>query len=202
MLLAVFATTSLVPTVRLAPAAPVLRVPAPPVASGVIAGLAPAFGSYADIWLPTLLSVGVPDFLLHWGHGAAMTTVLFAMGGYGTYLGWQTRLGNGDDVLPLNLGKPSRQMHSLLMSGALFFFLLGGQGGFVLLRGQGQEILQSAHSSTAVLGLALLLTQAVLGKTMGDSEMGRSVHAYLGSATMLALVVHAYNGLQLGTSFS
>jgi hypothetical protein len=36
---------------------------------------------------------------------------------------------------------------------------------------------------------------------MGGSEIGRTVHAYLGSATLLCLVAHAYNGLQLGLSF-
>ena len=36
---------------------------------------------------------------------------------------------------------------------------------------------------------------------MGGSELGRTAHAYLGSATLLALVVHAVNGLNLGLSF-
>ena len=87
------------------------------------------------------------------------------------------------------------------MGAALFFFLLGGQGGLVLLATAGQPILQSAHSSTAVISLGLLLAQATLGVTMGGSELKRSVHAYLGSATMLALFVHAYFGFNLGQSF-
>jgi len=179
----------------------VTRTSSPIASILALEAIEPAFSSYAAIWTPLLASFGAPDFLLHWGHGAAMSTVLFSMGGYGTYLGWQTRLGNGEDVLPLNLGKPSREMHSLLMQGALFFFLLGGQGGFVLLALQGQPILASNHSSTAVIGLALLFAQAVLGKTMGDSEVGRTIHAFLGSFTMLALVAHAAYGLQLGLSF-
>jgi hypothetical protein len=137
------------------------RAPAPVASAGILAldGLVPAFEAYSDIWTPALFSLGVPDFILHWGHGAAMFTVLAAMGGYGTYLGWQTRLGNGDDVLPLNLGKPNRAMHSTLMPVMVLMFLLGGQGGFVLLRGQGQPILESPHASTAVIGLSLLFLQ-------------------------------------------
>ena len=134
-----------------------------------------------------------------------MTTVLSIMGLYGAYLGWQIRLGSGEDVLPLNLGKPNGEMHQLLMPHGrrLFFFLLGGQGGFVLLALQGQPFLQSAHSSTAVIGLSLLIAQATIGKLMGGSSLGRagrSVHAYLGSGTMLAFF-HAFYGLQLGLSF-
>ena len=71
----------------------------------------------------------------------------------------------------------------------------------MLLATAGQPILASAHSSTAVIGVGLLLAQAGLGATMGGSELGRTVHAYLGSATLLALVAHAYNGLTLGLSF-
>merc|ERR1719152_188991 len=123
------------------------------------------------------------------------------MGGYGAFLGWQTRFGNGGEVYALSLGEAARELHPKLMGLALFFFLLGGQGGLVLLATAGEPILTSAHSSTAVIGIGLLLAQAVLGATMGGSEAGRSVHAYLGSATLLALVAHAYNGLQLGLAF-
>merc|ERR1719152_844160 len=103
------------------------------------------------------------------------------MGGYGAFLGWQTRFGNGNQEFPLTLGDTARELHPKLMGLALFFFLLGGQGGLVLLATAGEPILTSAHSSTAVIGIGLLLAQAVLGATMGGSEAGRSVHAYLGS---------------------
>ncbi|CAE8719456.1 unnamed protein product [Polarella glacialis] len=142
-----------------------------------------------------------PDFLVHWGHGAAMGTVLVAMGGYGTFLGWQVRFGNGAVEYPLTLGKTAKEMHPLLMGGALFLFLLGGQGGLILLATQGQPILQSAHSSTAVLGLGLMAIQASLGLTMGNAPEKRTVHAFAGTAIMVLLSVHMYFGLNLGNSF-
>lgn len=165
----------------------------------------PAVSSYVNIWTPIFKSAKesglAPDFLLHWGHAAAMGTVLLGMGGYGTFLGWQTRLGNGETVYPLSLGQAARELHPTLMGAALFFFFLGGQGGLVLLATAGQPILQSAHSSTAVIGLLLMGLQAALGLTMGDSPEKRTIHAFLGTGVMLVLLVHLYFGLDLGSSF-
>jgi len=170
-----------------------------------LGAIEPAVSSYVSIWTPLFESAKAsglaPEAILHWGHGAAMSTVLFLMCGYGAFLGWSTRFGNGGEVYALSLGEAARELHPKLMGAALFFFLLGGQGGLVLLATAGQPILQSAHSSTAVIGLALLLAQAAIGATMGGSETGRSVHAYLGTGTLLALVGHAYYGLNLGLSF-
>ena len=131
--------------------------------------------SYVNIWVPLFegaKAAGIaPDVLLHWGHGGAMATVLFLMGGYGAFLGWQTRFGNGGEVYALSLGETARELHPKIMGAALFFFLLGGQGGLVLLATAGEPILASAHSSTAIIGIGLLLAQAVLGATMGGSEV-------------------------------
>lgn len=129
-----------------------------------------------------------------------MATVLLAMGGYGTFLGWSTRLGNGSAVYPLSLGQTAAALHPQLMGLALFLFFLGGQGGLVLLATQGQPILQSAHSSTAVIGLGLMAVQAALGVTMGDSSEKRTIHAVLGTSVMLVLLLHLFYGLNLGFS--
>lgn len=161
--------------------------------------------AYVNIWVPLFKSAQesglAPEFLLHWGHGAAMATVLLAMGGYGTFLGWQTRLGNGGVVYPLSVGKTAADLHPTLMGLALFLFLLGGQGGLVLLAAAGQPILQSAHSSTAIIGLLLMSMQALLGVTMGNESLKRSVHAFLGTGVMLVLMVHMSFGIGLGSSF-
>lgn len=86
-----------------------------------------------NIWTPLFKSAQesglAPEFLIHWGHAGAMATVLLAMGGYGTFLGWSTRLGNGSTVYPLSLGQTAAALHPQLMGLALFLFFLGGQGG-------------------------------------------------------------------------
>ncbi|KAL3808655.1 hypothetical protein ACHAXA_001227 [Cyclostephanos tholiformis] len=163
--------------------------------------------SYVDIWTPMFRQASesglVPDFLLHWGHGAAMTSVLLSMGVIGAYMGWQIRLGNGEDVTPLTLGDTIREAHPKIIGGAFFFFLLGGQGGLVLLDTQGKSILESPHAITAALSVALLTAQALLPKLFAteNGALARDVHAYLGTATMAVLFAHLATGVNLGLSF-
>ncbi|KAL6953998.1 hypothetical protein U1Q18_041345, partial [Sarracenia purpurea var. burkii] len=45
------------------------------------------FGPFTEL----VKSWNLPDWLVHWGHPANMAVVLFAMGGYGTYLGFRIR---------------------------------------------------------------------------------------------------------------
>ena len=101
--------------------------------------------SYVNFWVENLPWSIAPDFLLHWGHPAAMGTVLIVMGGIGTYAGYEIRKGNGarDDYFFTLDGKTVRDSHPLIMGLASFFFLLGGQGGLVLLLDQGKPILDS-----------------------------------------------------------
>ena len=163
--------------------------------------------SYVDIWTPMFKTAQesglLPDFILHWGHGAAMGSVLLSMGLIGAYMGWQIRLGNGEDVTPLTLGETIREAHPKIIGGAFFFFLLGGQGGLVLLDAQDKSILESPHAMTAVLSVVLLTAQALLPKLFAteNGALARNVHAYLGTATMAVLFAHMATGLNLGLSF-
>ena len=95
-----------------------------------------AVESYVNLFIPMFKQAQeaglAPDVAIKWGHGAAMATVLFAMGGIGTFLGWQIRLGGGSNTYAFTLGKTAREQHPLIMGLAFFFFLLGGQGGKAL----------------------------------------------------------------------
>jgi Protein of unknown function (DUF4079) len=184
-------------------------------------GIAGPVQSYVDIWYvgrqcvcwPTQVSSRtplfhsaidsglVPGYVLKWGHGAAMSSVLLGMGVVGAWLGWQIRFGNGGETNALTLGGTIRDAHPKVMGGAFFFFLLGGQGGLVLLDTQGGSILESPHAITALIAMSLLAIQVLLPFTfkVGGST-ARSVHAYLGAGTILALFAHLATGIQLGLS--
>ncbi|KAG7337914.1 DUF4079 domain containing protein [Nitzschia inconspicua] len=172
----------------------------------VLDGLKGPIQSYVNIWTPLFQQAQdtglVPDFLLHWGHGAAMATVLLTMGVIGAYFGWQIRLGNGNDVNALTLGETIREAHPKIIGGALFFFLLGGQGGLVLYDFQGGDILSSPHAVTAITAIGLMGVQAILPKFFASGgQTARDVHAYLGTATMAVLFAHLATGINLGLSF-
>lgn len=115
--------------------------------------------SYVNLWVPLFKSFPLSESVLHWGHGSAMAIVLLAMGGTGSFLGWQIRRGNGNKVFPFTLGNVARKEHPKVMGLATLFFFLGGQGGLVLQAAQGHYILKSEHASTALVGLSLLLVQ-------------------------------------------
>uniref|UniRef100_A0A7S3NL95 Cytochrome b561 domain-containing protein n=1 Tax=Aureoumbra lagunensis TaxID=44058 RepID=A0A7S3NL95_9STRA len=157
--------------------------------------------AYADLWIPMFKSMSLPDWLVRWGHPAAMTSVLLSMGLYGSFLGFQIKSGKGSEVLPLSLGQTSRDMHPKVMAGAFFFFALGGQGGLVLNRFLENESLQSSHAVTAFTCLALLAIQSLLPTLFPTFPSLRNVHTYVGSFTLALLFLHAFFGLQLGFSF-
>lgn len=129
-----------------------------------------------------------------------MSSVLLSMGLIGSWMGWQIRSGNGETVNALTLGETMREAHPKIMAGAFFFFLLGGQGGLVLLDSQGGSILESPHAITALIGMLLLAVQAALPFVAFDKAGARSAHAYLGSFTIVALFAHMATGISLGLS--
>lgn len=176
---------------------------------GVFESVKEPVTNYINLFLPAFQQIvadsgdsPLVQTAIHWGHGAAMATVLVAMGGIGTFLGWQIRNGNGSEQYWFTLGKTAREQHPLIMGLAFVFFLSGGQGGIVLLALQNKPILESPHAITAFIGMGLLAVQALLPLTFEKGGEGaRKSHAFLGSATMVMLGVHGLTGLQLGSSF-
>jgi len=167
---------------------------------------APALESYANFWVPPFQAARdsglAPDFIIHWGHAGAMASVLLSMGLIGSYMGWQIRGGNGEDVTALTLGETVREAHPKIMGGMAFFFVLGGQGGLVLNAVQGNPVLESTHALTATAGLGLLAVQAALPLVFEKGgPAARTAHAYLGTGTIALFFAHMAAGVQLGMSF-
>ena len=169
---------------------------------GVFDSIREPVKEYCQFWIDTGMFQDLPQWLIHWGHGAAMSTVIIVMCGIGTFLGYQIRRGNGSGEYWFTLGKSAQEQHPLIMGLATFFMLAGGQGGLVLKLVQGEEILTSPHAVTAAVGLGLLFIQALLPLTFkGESGITRNMHTALGTGTMVALGSHLVTGLQLGLSF-
>eukprot|EP00976_Prorocentrum_cordatum_P031268 636283-Prorocentrum_minimum.AAC.1 len=174
---------------------------------------APAF--LTDI-VTTLNSLDLPEALVHWGHPGNMAVVLLAMGGYGSFLGWQIRLGGNDVKLAEDLHPKVRRFELdgivpsliytppgllLLMGGMTFFFTLGALGGVLSMAMQGQPVFSSSHFLTGISGLVLLYLNGMLSLFFEDDPNARSIHAYLGSAVMAVFVAHMLVGVKLGLSF-
>lgn len=151
------------------------------------------------IGVPVINFLNPPEFVIHWFHAINMSVVLFAMGGYGTYLGYQIRGGEGN--AEAFGGEKVRELHPKLMAGMTFFFFLGGQGGLVFTIMENRPLLSSPHAVSALAGLSLLGLQGVLGATMKGKPAAKAMHTYLGSSIMALLVAHAGLGLVNGLSF-
>lgn len=142
----------------------------------------------------TFNSLGLPDWLVHWGHPGNMAIVLLAIGGYGSYLGWQLRNPDAEqEVLEL-----AAEKHPQLMGLMFFFFTLGASGGLLAEVMGGKPVLTSPHATTAFLGLLLLGFQAMLPLLFEDQPNLRTAHAYLGTGIMVVFLVHAGLGIQHG----
>ncbi|KAL1549398.1 hypothetical protein AAHA92_17509 [Salvia divinorum] len=141
-------------------------------------------------------SWSLPGWLVHWGHPGNMAVVLFAMGGYGTYLGFRIRF--SDDV---EEKAKAKDLHPKLLGGMFFFFALGATGGITSLLTSDRHIFESPHAVTGFIGLALLTFQALLPTLFEGNPGLRDIHGILGSGIMTLFVVHAALGLQLGLSY-
>ncbi|KAM1748443.1 hypothetical protein FF1_009364 [Malus domestica] len=141
-------------------------------------------------------SFGLPGWLVHWGHPGNMAVVLFAMGGYGTYLGYRIRF--SDDV---EERAHAKDLHPKLLAGMFFFFALGATGGVTSLLTSDKSIFESPHAVTGIIGLSLLTIQTILPALFEGKPELRTVHGVLGTGIMTLFVVHAALGLQLGLSY-
>ncbi|KAI3944659.1 hypothetical protein MKW98_021117 [Papaver atlanticum] len=169
---------------------PLVFLAALPGASALRSLIGP-FGELVQSW-------NLPGWLVHWGHPGNMAVVLFAMGGYGTYLGF--RIKYSDDVEEKTNAK---DLHPKLLGGMFFFFALGATGGITSLVTSNKPILESPHAVTAFIGLGLLSLQALLPSLFDEGANSglRNVHAILGSGIMALFLIHAALGLQLGLSY-
>ncbi|XP_006294833.2 uncharacterized protein LOC17889183 [Capsella rubella] len=149
-------------------------------------------GPFAEI----VKSLNLPDWLVHWGHPGNMAVVLFAMGGYGTYLGFRIRF--SDDI---EEKAKAKDLHPKLLAGMFFFFALGATGGITSLLTSDKPIFESPHAVTGFIGLGLLTIQTILPSLFKDKPELRNVHGILGSGIMTLFLVHAAFGLQLGLSY-
>ncbi|XP_059646828.1 uncharacterized protein LOC132293385 [Cornus florida] len=150
------------------------------------------FGPFVEL----VKSWNLPDWLVHWGHPGNMAVVLFAMGGYGTYLGFRIRFSNDTGEKA-----KAKDLHPKLLGGMFFFFALGATGGITALLTSDKPIFESPHAITGFIGLSLLTIQTILPALFEGNPGLRNVHGILGSGIMTLFLVHAALGLQLGLSY-
>ncbi|CAI5457702.1 unnamed protein product [Closterium sp. Yama58-4] len=138
----------------------------------------------------------LPDWLIHWGHPGNMAVVLLAMGGYGSYLGWQIRLASSPEAK-----EAARAAHPPIMGFMFLFFAIGATGGLTSLVTTGRPIFESPHAYSGMAGLVLLTIQTAMTALFKGNPDLRGVHGSLGVLIMVLFVVHGLLGLQLGLSY-
>ncbi|QXE25549.1 hypothetical protein B6N60_04269 [Richelia sinica FACHB-800] len=144
-------------------------------------------------------ALGIPEPIVHWGHPMMMGIVIFVMGTFVGIAGWRGKLLEGTDK---DAAIQSRGAHRILAPW-MFIFLAGGYtGGVLSLVMQHQPLFESPHFWTGSIVLILLLVNGVISLSgfFGDKKPLRAVHAYLGTAALGLLFVHALLGFNLGLS--
>jgi fucose 4-O-acetylase-like acetyltransferase len=140
---------------------------------------------------------GMPEPIVHWGHPLMMAIVVFVMGSFVGLAGWRGRmLATVDEAAAVK----SRLEHRRLAPLMFLFMALGYTGGVLSLVMQQQSILKSPHFWTGSIVLILLGLNGLIAWTgFGVGNLTkRTVHAYLGSAALCLLFLHAVFGLKLG----
>jgi len=144
-------------------------------------------------------SLNLPEPIVHWGHPLMMGIVIFVMGGFVGYSGWQARLAG--DAADGEAIAQARASHKLMAPAMFAFMAMGSTGGLLALVMQEQDIISSPHFWTGMLVLGLLSVNALLALLFGGRPGLRAAHAYVGSAALAVAVIHAVFGVNLGLSF-
>jgi magnesium-transporting ATPase (P-type) len=143
-------------------------------------------------------SLGTPELIVHWGHPLMMGIVIFVLGSYVAYAGWQSRLTTDGEV-----ANQKRTDHRKLAPLMFLFLTLGYTGGVLSLVIQKEPIFESPHFWTGTAAILVLGINSLLAFTAfgGDNKaFFRSFHAYLGSAILVLLIIHSILGINLGLS--
>jgi hypothetical protein len=141
--------------------------------------------------------LNVPEPIVHWGHPVMMGIVVFVLGSYIAWAGWQSRIAQDKEVAAKN-----RMDHRKLAPLMTLFVTMGYTGGVLSLVMQHKPILSSPHFWTANIVLAMMYFSGAIAFTgFGGNKPGlRLFHAYLGSALAGIFILHAVFGLKLGLS--
>jgi len=124
-----------------------------------------------------------------------MGIVIFVLGSYVAYSGWQGRLAADKEV-----AIKSRKSHRQLAPFMFTFLALGYTGGILSLVMQKQPILSSTHFWTGSFALLLLFSNSIISKLFVKQPGLRMIHAYLGTVAMGLLILHTALGIKLGLS--
>jgi fucose 4-O-acetylase-like acetyltransferase len=138
-----------------------------------------------------------PEPIVHWGHPLMMGIVVFVMGSFVAIAGWRGRVSEEAEKAIEN-----RKTHRKLAPWLFLFISMGYTGGVLSLVMQKQPILESPHFWTGSIVIFLLALNGLISITGfgGNKDSLKTVHAYLGSAAIILLFVHAFFGLNLGLS--
>lgn len=139
----------------------------------------------------------MPEPIIHWGHPLMMGIVIFILGVYVAWAGWQGRIAEDTDA-----ALKARSDHRKLAPMMFLFIALGYTGGVLSLVMQGHPILESTHfwTGTTAIGVLGLNGAISASKFGGGAPIFKTAHAYIGSIGMLVLFVHAALGVKLGLS--
>lgn len=140
-------------------------------------------------------NLGVPSPVVHWGHPFFMAIVIVIMGSFVGLTGWRGRLIAEKDTAIQSLSD-HRKIAPLMTA----FLAAGYTGGLLSLVMQDKPLLESPHFLTGSVVLILLTVNAAISLTgfFGNKQALRNAHAYLGSAILCLLFLHAMLGLKLG----